>query len=408
VGWKETPYRDTFAPGIAVPGSVTTSIPADFPPGQYWATGHTETATFDGDITNNTDQAVVAVQAVSDTNVVKTLAATPVKAGQTASYRLTATNAGPSTAHDVTVSDSVPERTKFNAASVQGGECSLRDDPTKGQVVACHIATMAPGTSAEVTIAFDVEREYVGELCNQTLVGSGSLDPESEDNTSKVCTDVIPVPRADVGITMTAVGPPAPSGSPASVEAVIHNYGPDGATAVRAIFTIPPQLTNYSGELTASTPGTSPAAKCEVGPEAGKLTCVIGDIPMGGSATYRITGVTTGDASPIHVTGTITHVEDIDNNPDNDNAAADIALEAPSHLPSSSAPAPPPSVSPEPTRSPGKPTKSAKPSHSAKGGGGRLPDMGTRSAMPLTLLGLLALTLGGTAVAASKRTRREE
>src|SRR5262249_14840388 len=91
-------------PGIAVTGAIYVTIPADTPAGQYTAAGRATTPTLEAGYANNDVDLPVNVQLVANTHVVKTLVApNPIARGAPVTYRLTATNDGPSIARNLVI-----------------------------------------------------------------------------------------------------------------------------------------------------------------------------------------------------------------------------------------------------------------------------------------------------------------
>jgi uncharacterized repeat protein (TIGR01451 family) len=429
VGLQPTPYRDSFLPGFVIPGTVTAHIPADIAPGVYTSTNLTTTLTPESDYSNNSAPASVTVVSLSDTSVVKTARTNPITAGQDADYTLQASNAGPSVARQVVISDRVPAGMTYVSASVPGGRCGLQTDADGGHVVSCIIDELDPGATVEAQVTFTVDKTYSGELCNTALVGSGSLDPDGDNNVSRACTTPQPAPQADVAITLTADGPAVSPGSRATLTAVVTNNGPDTAPGVTATFTIPDTFTDYSGVVVDHSGAVAPEVNCRIG----SLICTLGTMPPGAWVRYSIAGTVGANATAIHIDGTVTE-QGIDPNPADDTAGADIPLILPNP------PVPPlgPTLTPSPTNpshhptatKTKKPTKKASktptkkasktPTHTVSGGtagtgggqagggsGGGLPHVGASAAvMPLALAGLMALLAGAAAVLGARRHRR--
>src|SRR5262249_6265347 len=146
---------------------------------------------------------------VSDTHIVKTLVApNPIETGQPVTYRLTATNDGPSIAPDVVISDTVPDGLTFHSAALESGEaCQVPDLHDQQPTVRGPVGTLTPGAWASGLVVSDAPLDFRGELCNSALVGSGSLDPDSTDNEQQVCGDVVVMQPAPPG---GAPSPPPP------------------------------------------------------------------------------------------------------------------------------------------------------------------------------------------------------
>ncbi|MDR1798705.1 MAG: DUF11 domain-containing protein [Bifidobacteriaceae bacterium] len=388
VGWPQTPYRDSFQPSLTTPGTVTVHVPDDIAAGTYTAASVTTTTTPESDYTTNAAQATVIVVTVANTTVVKTLVSpNPLVVGRPATYRLTATNAGPSVARDVIISDAVPDGTSFISAQVVGGgSCPAPEVRDNIQVVNCSVGALDPGESASVEVVFDVPKDYTGELCNSALVGSGALDPASGDNETQACNQSQLPPKADVAVTVTPAKGSLRPGETATYQAVVQNNGPAATEGTVVKFTLPNGLSGAEVTLLGGSAGTAPAAACVA--QGSEVTCDIGDLPVGATVRYQITGRATGGAGTrLVVQASVTHY-DIDTNPANDTAAGEIDLVAP--------PSPTPTVTPTATATP-TPTATASPSvtpSTSPSPGASLPVTGSNAAglawwaLAIVLLGL--------------------
>lgn len=106
----------------------------------------------DADLTNNTSTVVVPVLAYSGLSIVKTIDRPQATPGETVTYTLTVSNAGPASARDVVVTDALPAGTTYAAANAAGGTCTHA-----GPDVSCDLGTVAAGTTRVVTIAATVD-----------------------------------------------------------------------------------------------------------------------------------------------------------------------------------------------------------------------------------------------------------
>src|SRR5207244_974864 len=114
-----------LASGAATPFSLTLAIAPDYP-----GTTLTNTATIDSspvpdpNTANNTASDTDTVTKSADLGITKSDSPDPVIAGGTLTYTLTVSNAGPSTASNVTVTDTLPPGVTFQSASGTGWSCS--------------------------------------------------------------------------------------------------------------------------------------------------------------------------------------------------------------------------------------------------------------------------------------------
>jgi uncharacterized repeat protein (TIGR01451 family)/fimbrial isopeptide formation D2 family protein len=407
VAWSDTSYTLTcvaidvpprfqvFPPGYSVYNQVTLKIPADTPAGNYAAAADLSTTTAESDYDNNHAELTVTVQLVSDTRVVKTLVEpNPMIAGRPATWRITATNDGPSVAHDVVISDVVPAGMSFVSASVEGGsDCPAPEIRDEEVIVKCTVATLGVGESVSALITFDIDPGASGELCNAALVGSGSLDPDADDNEGPSCGTTVSPPATDVGLTITADTPRLRPGEEARFTAIVGNNGPELATDVVVTIDVPPGLTGYQGVLVSKPDGSTAPATCVVG----SLICTVGDLEPGQRVVYRITGTVNGSSGDVvTLTGVETHGEP-DLAPGNDTSSADVTLFTdPAGEPGSPVPTTPPAAPPAGAGPDGAPGTGTAGDDALAGTGADV--------LPLIALGVLAIVVGA-AIAAIHRRR---
>jgi uncharacterized repeat protein (TIGR01451 family)/fimbrial isopeptide formation D2 family protein len=336
-GYTFTPIDDTFPPGYSVPGTVVVSVPAQTPPGPYTATAHIYSVkdvqcpnpaagTCESDYSNNTTQQTVNVVAVADTQIEKTLVEpNPIQAGANVTYKLTIKNNGPSVAGSATVSDTVPDgMTYVSGQVVDGDTCPAPSFMDGHDVLTCPLGDLAPDDTAVVVATFKVSAAWTGEICNTGSIGSGVLDPNSNNNASEYCGVTVPPPATDVAVDITADQADVTSGTPISYRAVVTNRGPLATTGAKVTFTLPSGLTSPVVEMTDSSGGANPDPTCSL--SGSSAICLIGDMPVYSTATYRISGVAAGTGgADIKVTAVVTHAI-MDTDPSDDQAEADIFI----------------------------------------------------------------------------------
>jgi uncharacterized repeat protein (TIGR01451 family) len=110
------------------------------------------------------------VAPVADLGVTKAIQGTgPYLVGQNATFTITVSNAGPSTATNVHVIDTLPAGTSFVSATPSSGSCS-------GTVtVDCNVGTLLSGGSANVTLT--VLLTQPGNVTNTATANSDAVDP---------------------------------------------------------------------------------------------------------------------------------------------------------------------------------------------------------------------------------------
>lgn len=356
IAWEDFSYEvhceraRAFEPGASEISVVEMYVPGDTPAGTYDSSGRVDTETPESTLENNTTAGQVNVQRVSDTSVRKTLVGPDaLVAGRPATWRLTVQNHGPSVASQVIVSDVEPDGMSYVSAEWEDGRACPEPEvlPTPGGdvadeelIVRCRVDGLRVGETATALVTFDIDAEAAGRtLCNNALVGSGSLDPVTVDdpdtevyssNEDESCGLVARGPEADVSIDVSPDDDTVRPGDKAHFTAVVRNNGPDPATGVVARYPVPEGFTDLSGVVAKASDGTSPDAECrlELRPTgrmattAQDLVCTIGTLRPGQQVTYRLTGVVSDDPpARITLTGFTVHGEK-DSDPSNDTDGA--------------------------------------------------------------------------------------
>ena len=149
----------------------------------------------DPDLSNNSDSEETLVLAVAD--VTLSLAATPnpVLVGELLTYTLSIANAGPQSATDVTLTDTLPVSGTFVSASPG---CVHN----AGQVV-CTLADIASGGSASVVIV--VTPAAAGALLNTASVSAAEWDLVPADNTASLTVTAQEIPPPDTYFVLLPV-----------------------------------------------------------------------------------------------------------------------------------------------------------------------------------------------------------
>lgn len=98
--------------------------------------------------------------------------------GETILYKLTVSNAGPSVATSVSVTDALPTGTTFVSASGANGTCT-----SVAGTVTCTVDSLAPGAAAVFTLS--VHLDAAGVIINTATVTSHTPDQDGSNNTSQ-------------------------------------------------------------------------------------------------------------------------------------------------------------------------------------------------------------------------------
>ena len=295
------PFADCAIGNLANGASVVIDGDVIIPPdATSWSNTATVTAdSYDPDPTDNSATVNTTITQSADLSVTKTAAASVV-AGTSLTYTITVSNAGPSDASNVVVTDTLPAGTTFVSSSCGANPCNL--------------GTLAAGGSEEITLVVNVAVDAASPLQNTVAVTSAAADPDPVDNTFMLETTVTPAP-ADLTITKTVDPEDAVVGQDVTYTIVVTNQGPGTATGVVVTDDLPAGVTVVSNSC-----GANP--------------CNIGTLAAGASATITI--VVTLPSTPGEFVNTAS-VDSTSEDPTPGNDASSAALD--SHLPLEAVPA---------------------------------------------------------------------
>jgi uncharacterized repeat protein (TIGR01451 family) len=216
---------------------------------------------------NNVVVIETEVVAVADLSITKTGTPDPVAAGEQLTYTLTVSNAGPSHARNVVVTDTLP------AGVTPTGDVTCQWDLIPvGQSRSCEIVvTVDPGT--------------LGTILNTAIVTSDAEDRNPDDNEVEIETEVIDV--ADLSITKTGTPDPVVAGRQLTYTLTVSNAGPSHARNVVVTDTLPAGVTP-TGDVT---------CQWELIPSGESRTCeIVVTVDPGTLGTIRNTAIVTSDA----------------------------------------------------------------------------------------------------------------
>ncbi|NJN96086.1 MAG: DUF11 domain-containing protein [Anaerolineales bacterium] len=210
------------------------------------------------------------VVAEADLSLSKSGSPNPVLVGDSLTYSLTITNAGPSVAANVVVTDTLPSTVSFGAAP----GCN-----ESGGVVTCAVGTLNSGASETVTLV--VTPTLAGILTNLATVSSAANDPDNNNNDASTTTTVNP--KADLVISKIDEPEPVIAGETITYTLTVTNNGPSPAADVVISDTLP---------LSLSLQSVSPATSTQNGQQ---LTWNLSNMSVGETQTFTIVANVGGD-----------------------------------------------------------------------------------------------------------------
>src|SRR5205807_1899946 len=107
----------------------------------------------------------------ADLSIAKSDSPDPVLAGNNLTYTLSVTNAGPSNASSLSVSDPLPAGTTLVSATGTGWTC------TGTTTVTCTRASLTVASAPDITIVVKVSAAQTTDLSNTASVASATADP---------------------------------------------------------------------------------------------------------------------------------------------------------------------------------------------------------------------------------------
>jgi uncharacterized repeat protein (TIGR01451 family) len=252
----------------------------------------------------------------------------PAMAGDLITYTLAISNAGPDSALNVVLTDSLPGGVTFVSATPTQGSCLEADG-----LLTCSLGDMDSGASAGMELV--ITTTLTGTLTNSASLSSDTADPNAENNSAGQDTTVDAAPAPVVEPTPTPVVEPAPVAEPQAdlalsmVDAMdpvrvrdnitytlgVSNNGPDAALSVVLTDSLPGGVTFVS-----ATPTQGSCLEAD-----GVLTCSLGDMDSGASAGVELV-ITTTEAGVITNNASLSS-DTADPNPADNSAGQDTTVQ---------------------------------------------------------------------------------
>lgn len=283
--------RASFAAGATSMFQFTFQIPPGGT-GPVVNTAEVQSTTGDPDADDNSSTDTTAVFASADLGVVKS-GPTGVSAGTAVSYTVVVSNAGPSDAAAVTLSDAAPPNTTVVSATQDSGPPFLCAAPPAS--ITCTAATFPAGATASFTFVFNVAPGATGSVQNTATV-SAAADSNAANNSSSATTPI--GVTADLSVTKTGPASVA-AGTNVTYTVTVGNGGPSDAANVTLTDDVPDGTTFVSATQT-----SGPVFSC--GTAAGTTTCSIATLARAATATFELVyAVSPATLGPVSNTTTI-------------------------------------------------------------------------------------------------------
>ncbi len=232
-GWSEVAYSATVHPSAR---------------GELINTALIETLLGeDPDTGNNSSTTVTPILVVSDLTVTKT-GPEEVVAGLGIDYEIIVTNAGPSDALGIQVTDLAPAAlTDITWTCQASGDSSCPASGTDAPDFTANVMVDQPLT---IQMSAIIDSAFVGNLVNvvELTPEVDADDPNPEGQTDQHETNVIAI--ADVSVTKQTLTSPVVAGLPIEYLIVVSNAGPSDASAVQVLDNLSPKLLQASWSCT--------------------------------------------------------------------------------------------------------------------------------------------------------------
>jgi uncharacterized repeat protein (TIGR01451 family) len=175
--------------GIAAAAPISISVTAPSAAGAIVNNASVSSAATDPVSSNNTAQITSNVFARADLSITQGGSPASVCTGQQVTYTLNVSNAGPSDAASLAVSDTIPAGATLVSASGTGWTC------TGTTTVSCTRPALAVGAAPAIAVVVTAPAS-AGTANNSASVSSATNDPSSANNSSNASTTVNAIPTA--------------------------------------------------------------------------------------------------------------------------------------------------------------------------------------------------------------------
>jgi uncharacterized repeat protein (TIGR01451 family) len=265
-------------------------------------TDSVSSSTGDPNSGNNSATVSIPVGTSADISVTDTPSPVPVQAGNNITYTQVVSNAGPSAAASVSLTDTLPANTTaVSLTGPAGWTCTLATRT-------CTDSSLASGSPATITFVVTVNAgTAAGTAINETAtVTTTTTDPNSSNNTATASDVVATATQADLVVTNAASPTTLAAGSNVTYTQTVTNNGPAAATAPSFTETVPANMNFQS--ITIPTGWTCPTLPAVGG--GGTITCNDGSslaTGSGNAVTFTVVlQVNSGTPSGTNITDTAT------------------------------------------------------------------------------------------------------
>ena len=282
----------TVPAGGAVVLRVSGRLDPNLPAGSIVNTAIFSSSATDPNPADNTAIADTPVEISADLAATKVASTATIVAGSNATFNVTVTNDGPSTARGVELLDTVPPGTTL---------VSIVPTPTVPCTGAtCAIGDLLPGQSVSALVTVAVPASHPpGPITNTVDASSPTPDPNPGRRLAQATAQVSLL--ADVEVVKTLITNPIVAGQPVTYGFTVTNHGPSDAVNTTLVDPFPPGTVFVGGT-------TPPGTVCDVNlTDAPAVSCILPVLAVGQTVTGTLSLATdptlTGTLSNTAVVG---------------------------------------------------------------------------------------------------------
>jgi len=255
----------------------------------------------------------------ADLTLTSQTSAAQIVAGGSFTYTVQLSNAGPDDAADVVFSDVPPAGVTFNSCSSTLGACTV-----SGGGASLNLGTLPDGATVTITIQATLSATITDgtTLANTPSVTSSVSDPDPSNNSGSAGSASITVQnKSDLFVTAKANFTAVKFGGTLVYTVTVTNLGPFQASAVTLVDPVP-ALSTFVSVNSGGASCTAPAPG-----QVGTVTCNLGNMASGASATVTITVQISKLPNKSSITNTATvSSPNFDPNPANNSATVTTLL----------------------------------------------------------------------------------
>jgi len=253
--------------------------------------------TFDPNTANNGATGHVTFVSSADLSITKGSSPNPVVAGNNLTYTISVANAGPSTATNVVVKDTLPGQVSVVSTTPSVGSCTGGIPGNPAQPLTCTLGSLANGGSATITVVVKVAPNTPSGtiLVNNATVSSSVADPNNANNSFTAYTNVST--SADLAIAKTSDKAKYKPSTVITYTIKVTNNGPSDVLAVVVTDNLPTiKQATYKSDTGGCIGNATPPTI---------LTCNLDTMPAGTSKSFNIYELVNGAQGSVSNTASV-------------------------------------------------------------------------------------------------------